>query len=308
MARSRNIKPAFFMNELLAGLAHWVRLLFAGLWTISDREGRLDDNPRRIGAAVFPYESGLQINDGLNQLDACGFIKRYDVGGKPFIQILAWDKHQNPHPKETASVIPPYLDTESNEQATDKPRLVTEMPRRTAEPPRNYTASDNCTDFSDIGKATEITRLVTEFPERVGLIPSNLIPDSLTLIPSPVARKQSAQQDTERVNAFEKFIARYPNKIGIDEACRQWISLVGNEITEATLPEVMAGLNRWIASEQWQKENGRYVPAPSKWLREKKWLDQPKAAEEYVEPAPSSAGTNANAEWRPPWSKEPVAA
>ena len=309
MARSRNIKPAFFMNELLAGLAYWVRLLFVGLWTVADREGRLEDNPRRIGAALFPYETGIQVDAGLDQLDGCGFIKRYEVGGKPFIQILAWGKHQNPHPKETASVIPPCTSTASNEQATEKPRLVAEMPRRTAETPGIYTAHNNGHDFSDIGeatetpeRATEITRPVAEFPERAGLIPSNLIPDSLTLVASSVSRKNPSQQGAELVNAFESFIARYPNRIGIDEACRQWISLVGNEITENSLSEVIAGLHRWLVSEQWRSDNGKYIPAPAKWLQYRRWKDAPRPADEgFRPPVASSAGIDANAEWIPPW-------
>lgn len=47
MARARNIKPAFFMNDELAEIDPLGRLLFIGLWTIADREGRLEDRPAR---------------------------------------------------------------------------------------------------------------------------------------------------------------------------------------------------------------------------------------------------------------------
>ena len=40
MARSRNIKPGFFSNEHLAELDFATRLLFIGMWTEADREGR----------------------------------------------------------------------------------------------------------------------------------------------------------------------------------------------------------------------------------------------------------------------------
>jgi len=39
MARSRNIKPGFFKNDHLVELPFEYRLLFAGLWTLADREG-----------------------------------------------------------------------------------------------------------------------------------------------------------------------------------------------------------------------------------------------------------------------------
>ena len=32
------------------------RLLFVGLWTIADRNGRLEDRPKRIRAELFPYD------------------------------------------------------------------------------------------------------------------------------------------------------------------------------------------------------------------------------------------------------------
>jgi len=43
--RSRNIKPGFFMNELLPEIELLGRLLFIGLWLLADREGRLEDRP-----------------------------------------------------------------------------------------------------------------------------------------------------------------------------------------------------------------------------------------------------------------------
>ena len=108
MARARLIKPGFFANEYLAELPAETRLLFAGLWTIADRAGRLEDRPLRIKAALFPYDS-YDIASMLEALEHCAgkFITRYTVGERRYIQILNFSKHQNPHIKEPASVIPP---------------------------------------------------------------------------------------------------------------------------------------------------------------------------------------------------------
>ena len=54
MARARNIKPAFFKNETLVELPVETRLLFIGLWTLADREGRLEDRPKRIKMEIYP--------------------------------------------------------------------------------------------------------------------------------------------------------------------------------------------------------------------------------------------------------------
>lgn len=105
MARSRNIKPGFFTNDALGDLPALTRLLFAGIWTICDREGRLEDRPKKIRAEVLPYDQ-CDADAMLQSLHDAGFIKRYAAGGKSVIQVLAWAEHQNPHMKEAASTLP----------------------------------------------------------------------------------------------------------------------------------------------------------------------------------------------------------
>ncbi len=105
MARARNIKPGFFINDQLAEIEPLGRLLFAGLWTIADREGRLEDRPKKIKVAILPYDD-CNIDQLLNTLNNAGFISRYTIDGQNYIQIINFLKHQNPHPREVASVIP----------------------------------------------------------------------------------------------------------------------------------------------------------------------------------------------------------
>ena len=47
MARSRNIKPAFFENELLGELPPLDRLSFIAMWTIADFKGCFEYRPKR---------------------------------------------------------------------------------------------------------------------------------------------------------------------------------------------------------------------------------------------------------------------
>ena len=96
MARSRNIKPGFFVNEDLVELPFATRLLFAGLWTLADREGRLDDRPKRIKMAIFPADD-VDVDASLDELATSGLIVRYAVDGNGYIQICNFAKNQNPH-------------------------------------------------------------------------------------------------------------------------------------------------------------------------------------------------------------------
>lgn len=117
MARARNIKPGFFKNEILAELPTEVRLLFIGLWTLADREGRLEDRPKRIRAELFAFD-GFDVDSMLNELQSKDFVTRYEVGGIRFIQIENFVKHQDPHYKEKASEIPPPPGIENKIVAT----------------------------------------------------------------------------------------------------------------------------------------------------------------------------------------------
>lgn len=105
MARARLLKPGFFTNDKLNTLHPYARLLFAGLWTIADREGRLEDRPLRIKAEIFPYDN-VKVPRLLDALEEAAFILRYESGNVHFIQILSFRKHQTPHVREPASIIP----------------------------------------------------------------------------------------------------------------------------------------------------------------------------------------------------------
>jgi hypothetical protein len=105
MPRARNIKPGFFTNELLAELPPLTRLLYIGLWTEADREGRLEDRPRRLKMRLFPGDD-FDVEEAMQALAAAGFIVRYVVEGVQYVQIVAWAKHQRPHYKEAPSTIP----------------------------------------------------------------------------------------------------------------------------------------------------------------------------------------------------------
>ena len=105
MPRARNIKPSFFTNEVLSEVSPLARLLFIGLWTVADRRGRLEDRPKKIKAEVLPYDN-CDPEKLLNELASKKFITRYQINDCSYISIPKFEKHQNPHCKETESTIP----------------------------------------------------------------------------------------------------------------------------------------------------------------------------------------------------------
>lgn len=200
MARARNIKPALFKNEVLGVADPLLTLLFEGLWLLADREGRLEDRPLRIKAEVFPYRSGINIDEMLNWLDANDFIIRYSVDGKRYIQIENFTKHQNPHKNEPASEIP--------------------------------CASDGCTASDKIGTSPEI--IGSAPADSLSLDSGFLIPDSPTPSLAPVAVADPAQ------DLFARFWKLYPNKKSKADAEKAWRKLKVTEELFAKITDGLA--------------------------------------------------------------------
>lgn len=104
--RARLLRPGFFTNEDLAHLPVRARLLFAGLWCLADREGRLEDRPQRIKAAIFPYER-VRLEPLIAALMRAGFVKRYTAAYTRCLALPTFATHQQPHHREPPSLLPP---------------------------------------------------------------------------------------------------------------------------------------------------------------------------------------------------------
>jgi len=116
--RIRTIKPEFFHHEGLfeAELETKlpIRVAFAGLWCIADREGRFKWEPRRIGVQVLPYD-GVDFSRVLDALATRAFVLKYRVGDACFGWIPSFLKHQVINNRESESVLP---DPEGNIEQT----------------------------------------------------------------------------------------------------------------------------------------------------------------------------------------------
>ena len=132
--RIRTIKPEFFHHEgLFAAEMETklpLRVAFAGLWCIADREGRFKWEPRRIGVQILPYD-GVDFSRVLDALTTRAFVLKYRVGDACFGCIPSFKKHQVINNRESQSTLPdpegnieetPINTEESDASATREPR------------------------------------------------------------------------------------------------------------------------------------------------------------------------------------------
>ncbi len=217
MARSRNIKPGFFTNDELAECSPYARLLFAGLWTIADKEGRLDDRPKKVKAMVLPFDD-VDCNDLLQQLHNHKFINRYQVNNEQYIQINNWKKHQNPHCKEAASEIPePAKNDESTGQEQCKPDEDDEKEDAVSQ---QVIENKGAPDKNSSRTVLEQEQHTTNPADSLNLIPDSLIPhpDSLSNTQAADATCEGVEEESADVHeissryAFEGQIVRLNHK------------------------------------------------------------------------------------------------
>jgi len=74
--------------------------------------------------------------------------------------------------------------------------------------------------------------------------------------------------------SFQAFLDRYPHGQGSPRRAREiWYGRGLHNRRE----EIMDGLEKWRASEEWKQENGRYIPRFDRFLDDELWLSEPKS-------------------------------
>lgn len=78
----------------------------------------------------------------------------------------------------------------------------------------------------------------------------------------------------DRANLFEKFYSAYPKHQAKKQALKAFEKLNPDEELFAA---IMAALENQKQSDQWQRDNGQFIPLPASWLNWRRWEDEPTA-------------------------------
>lgn len=105
--RIRTLKPELWEDEAVGRLGPWERLLYVGLITMADDEGRLRALPGAIAGHVFPYDDVVppKIRKWLEAINTADLIVLYHRDGTDYLQITGWAKHQKIN-RPQASILP----------------------------------------------------------------------------------------------------------------------------------------------------------------------------------------------------------
>jgi len=85
---------------------------------------------------------------------------------------------------------------------------------------------------------------------------------------------------------FIKFWDAYPKKVGKDAAYKSWKPRNG---TMPPISDLLVAIGKQIKSDQWQKENGQYIPNPATWLNQGRWADSVETIKTNIFSTPRSS-------------------
>lgn len=70
------------------------------------------------------------------------------------------------------------------------------------------------------------------------------------------------------MQGFLEFWIAYPKKLAKGDAKKAWKKV------KAKLPVILESIQRHKQTEQWQKDNGQWIPYPASFLRAEMWEDE----------------------------------
>ena len=116
------IDPEIWRNEKVGSLPDAGRLLFIGIFSQADDDGRLKASPGFLMANIFPYDKNKTEEDIRDLRDECatlGLIRVYTNGKEEYLDIPGWLEHQQIRGDRYKSSSLPSFDKADNQLATN---------------------------------------------------------------------------------------------------------------------------------------------------------------------------------------------
>lgn len=117
MARKRMLSPDIWESESFSSLSDFQKIVFIGLISLADDEGRGKANPSYIKSTLFPYDENrrvAEVKSALSQIARCTSTQFYNVNGSEYYFLSSWTKWQKiDKPSKSKLPPPPKSDADS---------------------------------------------------------------------------------------------------------------------------------------------------------------------------------------------------
>ena len=106
---NRILKESICTSDTIDRLSWFEEVFFYRLIVNCDDYGRMDARPAILKARLFPLKSVTekQVSAAIQSLKEAGVIATYTHNGRPYLQLLTWDKHQQVRTRKSKYPEPP---------------------------------------------------------------------------------------------------------------------------------------------------------------------------------------------------------
>ena len=249
---------ALWSSDKIAQCAAWAQAEYAWLYGLADAHGSFEITNRRVihgKVAANRKDLSLErLEQILSEFQNCGLLFVWAQDGKLFGH---WTNSEIPgrlpppsvrkRYKPLAPTVPPdWLAEYMEVHKSPNPQLHVHL-NDASMTPHTQDLDTELVSGTDTGKARK-TKAATASPP-------------------------------QSVSAFDDFWKSYPRKEAKPRAVKAW-----KKISEADYPKISADVQRRKQTEDWQREEGKFVPYPAKYLSERRWEDSPRSLERSSTP------------------------
>lgn len=131
MARKRMIDPSIWQSEDFSKLSTLAKLVFIGLFSLADDEGRGRCNPVYLKSTLFPYEEGIRSTDidkTLSEISSNMSVIFYSCDGSNYYSLYnwnVWQKIDKPSPSKIVEYDEKTMQRIFGDDSTNVRRTVT---------------------------------------------------------------------------------------------------------------------------------------------------------------------------------------
>ena len=240
---NRIIKDSICTSEEIDKLTPFQEVMFYRLIVNCDDYGRIDARAKILKSKLFPLKDvrSDQIEAALDALASAELVILYEIDGKPFAQMKTWDRHQRIRSKVSKYPAPTSTETifVSNSRSNVSNLLSNVSNSRSS--------ADKC---------------------RRNPIQSNPIQSESESVTRVRADGVENAKPVEN-SAFERFWSVYPKKVGKAAALKAFAKV------KVPTDRLVDALEKQTKSDQWRRDNGRFIPNPATWLNQGRWDDEP---------------------------------
>jgi hypothetical protein len=225
---NRILKESICRSEEIDQLSWFEEVLFYRLIVNCDDYGRFDGRASIIKSLCFPLKNmrGNDIEKALAKLSAAGLVKRYEVDGKPVLQLMTWERHQTIRAKRAKYPSDPNTSDKDDRLSADVYKR-NHLPKDESNYKHMHTSACNCKQMYAYVPVIQSESEVESEREEPPISPLAGGSESAPVDPAHV--DEATANATRTMKRLENIVS---------------------ELFEGTPPELLEAARRWVRYKQ----------------------------------------------------------